>query len=284
MVVFRIVDDKHSLWPGAYIMAAAALWSTIGVASMYSANPIMLALFRSLFASLVAVFIHRSLSRASIMTGVALGVLFAAYPLAAIMAGVGLAAFLLYTAPLWATLAALAMGEKPSRRGIIGVSLVIVAIVLIGVQTIRGSINPVGVLMGILSGVSYGSYIALARRFARVGNETDVSWGAIPYTLIVTAPTALAYSVITNSWRPIIRPVLWGVYLGIVTTVIPYRLFAMGVSRVRASTASVIATLEPVLAAIWGFIFFRQVPTIMTLAAYALIMIASVIVSLESEA
>ncbi len=67
------------------------------------------------------------------------------------------------------------------------------------------------------------------------------------------------------------------------TTVIPYRLFAMGgVSRVRASTASVIATLEPVLAAIWGgFLFFRQIPTAMTLVAYALIIIASVIVSLE---
>ncbi len=154
---------------GRYIMAAAALWSTIGVASVYSANPIMLAFFRSLFASMAAVLIHRSLSRASIITGVALGVLFAAYPLAAVMAGVGLAAFLLYTAPLWATLTALAMGERPGKRGIIGVSLVLVAIALIGVQTIGGgSISPVGVFMGLLSGVSYGSYIALARRFAKL--------------------------------------------------------------------------------------------------------------------
>ena len=143
---------------------------------MYSANPIMLALFRSLFASLVAMFIHRSFSKVSIVTGLALGVLFAVYPLAVVMAGVGLAAFLLYTAPLWATLTALAMGERPSRRGIIGVSPVMVAIALIGAQTIRDLINTAGVIMGISSGVSYGSYIALARRFARVGNETDVSW------------------------------------------------------------------------------------------------------------
>ena len=262
-------------------MAAAALWSTIGVVSVYSVNPIMLALFRSLFASLVAVLIHRSLSKASIITGVALGVLFAAYPLAAITAGVGLAAFLLYTAPLWATLIAFAMGERPSPRGIIGVLLVIIAIALIGAQTIRGSISPVGVFMGLLSGISYGSYIALARRFARVGNEVDVSWGAIPYTLIITAPTAIVYSLLTDSWRPIIRPALWGIYLGIITTVIPYRLFAMGVSRVRASAASVIATVEPVLAATWGFIFFRQIPTVLTLIAYALIITASIMVSLE---
>lgn len=251
------------------------------MASVYSANPIMLAMFRSLFASLVALFIRRSLSRASIITGVALGILFAAYPLAAVMAGVGLAAFLLYTAPLWATLVALAMGERPSRRGVVGVSLVVIAIALIGAQAVRGSISPAGVFMGLLSGLSYGSYIALARRFARVGNEVDVSWGAIPYTLAITAPVALAYSAIANSWRPIIRPALWGVYLGVVATVIPYRLFAMGVSRIRASTASVIATLEPVLAAVWGFLLFRQVPTALTLVAYALIIMASVITSLE---
>ncbi|MGC8607181.1 MAG: DMT family transporter [Vulcanisaeta sp.] len=275
------MNNRSKLWPGFYIMMAAALWSTIGVVSMYSANPIMLGLFRSLFASLVSLFIRRSLNKASVITGIALGVLFAAYPIAAVMAGVGLAAFLLYTAPLWATLVALVMGEKPGRRGVIGVSLVIIAIVLIGAQTIKGSINMIGVFMGLLSGISYGSYIALARRFAKMGNEVDVSWGAIPYTLVVTALTAIAYSIIMNSWRPIVRPALWGIYLGIVTTVIPYRLFAMGVSRVRASTASVIATVEPVLAALWGFLFFKQIPTALTLIAYALIMVASIIVSFE---
>ncbi|MGC9147767.1 MAG: EamA family transporter [Infirmifilum sp.] len=76
-------------------------------------------------------------------------------------------------------------------------------------------------------------------------------------------------------------PALWGIYLGIATTVIPYRLFTMGVSRVKASTASVIATVEPVLAALWGYLLFRQVPTIPTLIAYALIMVASIIVSFE---
>ncbi|WP_243666694.1 EamA family transporter [Vulcanisaeta sp. JCM 16159] len=193
----------------------------------------------------------------------------------------GLAAFLLYTAPLWTTLVALGMGEKPSKRGVVGVSLVIIAITLIGAQATKGSISLIGVLLGLLSGISYGSYIALARRFARVGNEVDVSWGAIPYTLIITAPTAITYSIITDSWGSIVNPALWGVYLGIVTTVIPYRLFAIGVSRVRASTASVIATVEPVLAAIWGFLLFGQVPTALTLVAYALIITASTIVYFE---
>jgi len=53
----------------------------------------------------------------------------------------------------------------------------------------------------------------------------------------------------------------------------------MGVSKVKASTASVIATVEPVLAALWGFLFFNQVPTALTLIAYILIIMASVIVS-----
>ncbi len=102
------------LWPGAYIIGAAALWSTIGVAGVYSANPIMLALFRSVVATIAALPVSRSLSRSSIIAGIALGGLFAAYPIAAVLAGVGLAAFLLYTAPLWTTLIALVLGERPS--------------------------------------------------------------------------------------------------------------------------------------------------------------------------
>jgi threonine/homoserine efflux transporter RhtA len=70
------------------------------------------------------------------------------------------------------------------------------------------------------------------------------------------------------------------VYVGIVATVIPYRLFAMGVSKIKASAASVIATAEPVLAALWGFLFFKQVPSIVSLIAYVLIITATVIVSL----
>jgi len=267
------------LWPGFYIIIAASLWSTIGVASVLSTNPIVLPVFRSIFASIVALFIRRYLNRSSLMAGLALGVLFAAYPIAAVIAGVGLAAFLLYTAPLWATLIALILGERPGIKGVLGVSLVLVAMVLIGAQSISGAINPFGIALGLLSGISYGSYIAIARYYARGGNEIDVSWGAIPYTLIITVPVALVYSFMTHTWGLMVKPILWGAYLGIVTTVIPYRFFAMGVSKVKASTASVIATVEPVLAALWGFLFFNQVPTALTLIAYILIIMASVMVS-----
>jgi drug/metabolite transporter (DMT)-like permease len=274
---------RRGAWPGIYVVSAAALWSTIGVASVLSANPIMLSLFRSVFASVFSLPIRRSLSRSSIITGTALGILFAVYPVAAVLAGVGLAAFLLYTAPLWTTLISLALGEKPSLRGVLGVLLVIVAISIIGAQTITGIINFPGLIMGMLSGMSYGFYIAMARHYAKRGSEIDVSWGALPYTLIVTIPITLTYSLIMNAWKPIIRPILWGLYLGVVATVIPYRLFAIGVSRIKASTASVMATLEPVLAALWGYLFFAQVPTIMTLTSYVLIIIASILTSSESS-
>ncbi len=271
---------RGRVWPGLYIITAAILWSTIGVASVFSGNPILLSLFRSVSASIVALLIRRSLSKSSIITGLALGVLFAVYPMAAVMAGVGLAAFLLYTAPLWTTFVALALGEKPGAKDALGVSLVLIAIVLIGVQAITGIINLAGLIMGLLSGISYGTYIALARYYARGGSEVDVSWGAIPYTLIITVPAALLYMLTVRTLGLPIRPVLWGVYVGIVATVIPYRLFAMGVSKIKASAASVIATAEPVLAALWGFLFFKQVPSILSLIAYVLIITATVIVSL----
>ncbi|WP_069806814.1 DMT family transporter [Vulcanisaeta thermophila] len=269
------------IWPGAYVMGAAALWSTIGVASVYSGNPVLLALFRSVFASIPSVILYRSVNKGALFTGLALGVLFAVYPLAAVLVGLGAAAFLLYTAPLWTTLIALSFRERPSAKGVVGVVLIITAILIIIMETSRGLLSSIGVVMGLLSGISYGTYIALARYYVRSTNELEVSLGSIPYTLIVTAPTALIYALLLHGFVHVITSGLWGLYMGVMATIIPYRLFSMGISRLRASTASIIATLEPVLASVWGFLLFGQVPTVAEAVAYALIIAASIIVSFE---
>ncbi|ABW02052.1 DMT family transporter [Caldivirga maquilingensis] len=273
--------SERRIWPGAYVMGAAVLWSTIGVASVYSGNPVLLTLFRSVFASIPSVILYRSVNRGALFTGIALGVLFTVYPLATVLVGLGAAAFLLYTAPLWTTLIALSFREKPSAKGVVGVVLIITAILIIITETERGLLNPIGVVMGLLSGISYGTYIALARYYVRSINELEVSLGSIPYTLIITAPAALLYTLLLHGLVHVITSGLWGLYMGVMATIVPYRLFSMGISRLKASTASIIATLEPVLASVWGLLFFRQVPTVAEAVSYALIIAASVIVSFE---
>lgn len=262
------------------ILLAAALWSTIGLASVYSGNYVVLALFRSLIAALTGLAFTRTANRAAIVAGLLLGVLFAVYPLAAALAGLGPAAYLLYTAPLWTTAISAALGERTGSRDYAAVALVTAAVVVMLLEALGGALSLWGVLAGLASGLSYGSYIAVARFYSKRGEDVDVSLGAMPYTLAVTAPAAFAYAAIFgvgDLWRPL----LVGLYLGVFCTVLPYRLFSSGTRVVGATKASVIATLEPVLAAIWGYLFLGQTPSLATALSYALITAAAILAALS---
>jgi len=254
------------------IFAAAFLWSTIGVAAVYGRDYVWLAFLRSLTATLIAA----KPSRRGLLPGLLLGGLFSAYPLAAVYAGVGTAAYLLYTAPLWTAAALTLMGERPTAREIYAVTLVLAAVALMTFVSLSGVLSPVGFLAGLASGAFYGLYIATARRLATSGDETAASLGAMPYTLIVTTPLLLL-----KPEPPSSAAVAAGVYLGIFGTVLPYKLFTSAVKTVRGAKASVIATLEPVLAALWGYLIFNQTPDAVTLFAYALITLAAVASSLD---
>lgn len=269
------------MWYGLYVLLAAALWSTIGVASSFGEDVSIMAFVRSLLAGSIALLIYRSLSRASLLAGFLLGLLFSSYPLAAITAGVGAAAFLLYTAPLWTTLAALLYGELPSKNALVGALLIIASAALMGYEATGGSLNPIGFFFGILAGISYGLYISVARYYSRQGLSKEVSLGAMPFTLLVTLPIGLYQLTRGVQEELLLRAGLAGAYLAIFCTLLPYWLFSLGVRRIRASTASVLASLEPVLAALWGLMFFGETVTLTLTIAYILILLALLVTSLE---
>ncbi len=264
-----------------YILTAATLWSTIGVASVLGGDVVLLAFIRSLVAGIVGFTTTRSFKPSSIIAGFLLGILFSSYPLAAVIAGVGVAAYLLYTAPLWTTITSITYGEKPGATGILSVTLILVAVTLMALEAERGVLSIAGLIAGLTAGISYGLYISTARFYSRKGESREVSLGAMPYTLIVTLPMMIAYMIRDQGIELQVNPVIAGVYLAVFTTLIPYKLFTKGVEKIGASRASVIASIEPVLAAIWGLILFNQIPTTTLVIAYTLITVA-VIISAKS--
>ncbi|GGP21370.1 EamA family transporter [Thermocladium modestius] len=267
------------------ILAAASLWSTIGVASVYSGAPLLASLIRSVAAAAAVMPVYRAFNKAAVAAGVSLGFLFGIYSTAAAVAGVGLAAFLLYTAPLWTAVFSLAFGESPGRLGLAGLGMISAAVAIAMIDAASGGASILGVALGLASGASYGAYISIARLFSRAGMSRDVSYGALPYATIVTVPLFLfsisrGLAVMPSQFM---TPLAAGVYLGIFCTVVPYRLFSLGVSRLRATLAAILATLEPVLAAVWGYVFLGQVPNPYEYAIYTLITAALIISSLEAR-
>lgn len=257
------------------IFAAAFLWSTIGLAAHFGGAYVWMALFRMSIAAVFALAVGVRLSRWGVLPGLLLGGLCTAYLAAAIYAGVGPAAYLLYTAPLWATLVLFALGERPTWLEVVSVGLILAAVVVMYVASATGEISLVGFAAGLAAGLFYGGYIAVARQYGKRGRDAEASLGAMPYAPIATLPLLAAVDS-----APTVEAVLAGVYLAIFATVIPYWLFASAVSKVSGARASVVASMEAVLAAVWGVVVLGQIPGVYTVVAYLLIT-AAILITLK---
>ncbi|MEM0362019.1 MAG: DMT family transporter [Sulfolobales archaeon] len=269
------------MWAGVYIIVASLLWSTIGVATLLSNDVVIMLITRSLIIAAVGLVVFRSKSKASVLSGMMLGLLFVSYVASIILTGVGPAAYLLYTAPLWSSIIALRYGERMNRRVLSGIALVLISVFLMGLESlVNRTINFYGLLVGLLTGFIYGSYISTVRYFSSKGLDREVSWGAMPYVLLVVLPLTLYYSSRLNLQNAG-ESVIAGSYLAVFCTLIPYRLFAKGAKHLRASTASVIASVEPVFASVWDYVIFGRIPTELLLLAYVLMTFALFLVSSE---
>ena len=264
---------KHKL----YILTAAVLWSTIGLATVLGGDPGLVALVRAFGAGAVALIFFRSKSFSSMLAGLFLGILFTLYSLSAIVLGVGVTAFLLYTAPLWATIASITYGERPGRVEGLSLVLIGVALILMALETGRGPNGLASFATGLATGMSYGFYISVARYYSRRNSSLNVSLGALPYAAVITAFFATFFLHRRESVNTYYSSVVAGLYLAIFATVLPYFLVSKGLEEVKASTASLIGSLEPVLAAVWGAIFLQQIPTVTLALAYMLILCASIL-------
>jgi len=247
-----------------YVVMAASLWGTYGVAFKLGVqsgcDKWILIVLRPLLASLVTVpsaFMLREkiLGRWALVVGLAgLAPLYITYPLAVEEIGVGLAAVLLYTAPLWVTLFSPLLGEPPSRHSIIGALIGFSGVVLIFSWDLSLSNTRLsGLALGLGAGLSYATYIVLARAARRGGASTsEASLGAVA---VASLPVFLAAR---PSRLPEGLEVGFGLYLAFGATVIPYFLHVHGLGRVEASKVSVLSLVEPVVAVVLGVIFLGE--------------------------
>ncbi len=195
------------------------------------------------------------------------------------------AAILLYTSPIWIMLMSiLFFREKLDGRKLIALFLAFVGCILVsGISGERMSLT--GLLVGLGSGIGYGLYSILGKIALRKYS---------PYT--VTAYTFLFAAV--GSWI-ICRPadmlngfsssedtgflMLFCFVTALITAVIPFLAYTLGLERVEASKAGIIATIEPVVATLIGMIMYSEPLTIMSGAGILLILSAVIVLNLKQK-
>ena len=174
------------------------------------------------------------------------------------------AAILLYTAPsMVVLLAALLWRERITRRKAVALLLT-----LLGCSFVTGAFtgSMTVTLSGIALGLGAGFFYALYSIFARYALQHCDALACTYWTFVFCGLGSLFFVRPTELVQLVYFPQLAGVSIGLVvfSTVLPYLLYTRGLARLGPARASIMASLEPVSAALTGIFVFREAADIYT--------------------
>lgn len=251
-------------WKGyAAVLAAAVLWGVSGVVakSLFSGavDPVALVEIRltGVFALTLAVFLVKGwrirLPLAAAVRLIPLGAAIAftqsTYYLTINLANVTTAIFLQYTAPALV----MAYGAVVLRERLTAAQLTALAgalfggyLLVVGPQGL--AVTPKAAAAGIASAAGFAAWVLLGRSRA----QDLTPWEVLLYAF---GAGAVLWSIYVPPWRAYLQPYTsqeWALiaFIVVFATLLPFGLFLSGLRFVDSRTASLTATLEPVVAAL----------------------------------
>jgi DME family drug/metabolite transporter len=261
----------------ALTLLAAVLWASMGLfyrslIQEYGLRPLTVVFVRATVAALalwLALGLGRPkqlmLKRRDLPFFIAFGFLgvalfYAVYVYAVDLAGVGVAAVLMYMAPAWVALLSIPLfGERLTAPKTVALLLALLGAALVGrVYDLVGlRIRGLGIAAGLGASLGYALYVLFCKAAARRGYRP---WTALAFALalgalflaplqspgelvdLLTTPPALARALI----------------LGLVLTLGAGVAFNAALAALPASVVSIVATVEPVIAMLLGYLLLGE--------------------------
>jgi len=177
------------------------------------------------------------------------------------------------------------LGERIGRSGALTIALALTGLVLL---TRGGDVGPAplqGLALAVLSAVGYAGVTLLTRAMGRRnggGDQYNVTLIGTAIGMVCLLPVAALEGLMPGAGAPL-RSAAMLCYLGAVPTALAYALFNAGLSSVRATTASVIALMEPVTAAVIAVAVLGERMTVIAVIGTVVLMIAVVILALAEH-
>lgn len=160
-------------------------------------------------------------------------------------------------------------------RDVLAVVLVAAGVALLaGVQA--GG-EPLGIGFALLAAALWAGYIVLGKRVADAGDGIDsLAVGMVAAAVLLAAPLLLGQLVADASVFAAPRTWLFGVGVGVLSSVVPYALDQVVLKRVGRARFALLLALLPATAAVVGAALLAQRPTGPEVAGIALVMAALV--------
>lgn len=282
-----------------YVLLAGTLWGFMGVFVRHfqaaGLGSIEIAWFRVFFGMLVVgaylALFHRDLLKVRFrdlwcFIGTGVGSLFLlnlTYYSSMEYVSLAVAGVLLYTAPAFVMLlSALLFREKITPRKLLALALAFLGCALVSGLGTDNQISTPGLLWGLGAGLSYAMYSIFGRYAIRRGYG---SWTMTFYTFLFCflANCLLCdWQLIGNIWtQP--AELGWAVSLGVVTAFLPYIFYSLGLEAMEGSRASILASIEPVVAALLSVFVYHEPLGLSGAIGMGLVLAAIVLLSLQNK-
>jgi drug/metabolite transporter (DMT)-like permease len=161
------------------------------------------------------------------------------------------------------------------------VKIISIALTLFGTILVSGAYDPsawrlnaAGILFGLLTGL----FFALYNLEGKIASDRSIdSWTALLYSFTAAMFFLFLYNLAFDaaSGKRLLGDMLWLgnsvsgwgllIFLGIVPTLMGFGLYTMSLRYLQPTVANLIATLEPVLTAIWAYFLLNEMLTGMQL-------------------
>jgi DME family drug/metabolite transporter len=285
------LPDGRGLW---FVCIAATAWGTGGAVAAilydtsglgpvavswwrFAGGVVLLAAGRRWFGPGPALRFPRASWRSVAVTGCGLALSQTAYFVAVQSAGLAIATVVTIGAgPVLVAVGARFAGVERSDATRLAAALVAIAglVLLVGIgesgPALDGPARLGGVGFALLSAAAYAAVTLLTRRGSGL-HRYDSAVGGFGVGALVLAPLAwVAGPMPDGAGLPVTLGLL--LYLVVVPTAVAYALFFAGLAVVRATTASVVALVEPVTAAVLGVGLFGERLTAPALLGAAMLM------------
>lgn len=191
---------------------------------------------------------------------VSVAVFSACYFKAIELSSLSVASILLYTAPIFVMVFSVFLfKEKLTALKIVSLLLAFFGCLFVtGVLGDSGSFNTIAVVYGLMSGVCYALY-SIFSRFA-----LNRGYSPLTITLYTFIFSGIA-SLLLIDVKPVVNvmfedfnSVMFCVLFAVLSSVLPYATYTLSLKYIKSSTASIIASIEPVVATVTGAVLFDE--------------------------
>jgi drug/metabolite transporter (DMT)-like permease len=141
------------------------------------------------------------------------------------------------------------------------------------------ALNALGIISGLLSAVAFAWYSIQGE----YGMRKYSPWTVLFYAMFFGA---LTWNVLhpplegfRHAWSPAVWT--WIMFIGLLGTLVPFGFYLQGINLIRATRASITATLEPIMAGVLSFLFLNETMELWQVLGAVLVILSVVILQLN---